>query len=352
MDHLLRRVCRWKFAFYDLFLPALRTLGPARCDAVLRRLGQVIAVVWPGRRTRLRIALANVQRFLDLDGPIEDLWSDLAANTARFLARDYTLDGCSDSSFFARFDVVGYEYLERAIEGGSGVILVGSHLGAYIAGMHWLFRRGLPVRALVQRPRHVSRVLSRSFDGAAGPHAQTELFLRRSLPRAEAIELLVRARTALRGGLALYLCGDIPWHGANSRPGRFLGQDRRFLAIWTDLAVLTRAPVFHVFCVHLPGGRFRIELEAVGRVHAGEENDALADYLKGLEARIATEPAQAVAHLLWPCFNPSVLDRPAAHAGRRPGSTRPSRRTPAAARYGRSATWAARADFKAVPDRE
>jgi lauroyl/myristoyl acyltransferase len=332
LDQLLRRVCCWKFGFYEVFLPLLRTLGPARCDAVLRRLGQILTAVWPRRRARLRSALARVQGALELDGPIEDLWLDLAANTTRFLARDYTLDGASDATFFERFEVVGYDHLEAAISAGGGVILVGSHLGAYIAGLHWLVRKRLPVRALVQRPRHVSRMLSSWFDGVRGPHDQSALFLRRNLPPAEAIELLVRARTALRDGLALYLCGDIPWQGPNGRPGRLLGHDRRFLAIWTELAVLTRAPVFHVFCVHLPGGKFLLELEAVGWVHAGEEDDAVADYLKGLEARIAIEPAQAVAHLLWPCFSQSHSDRSAAHAGRSPGFTRPSRRNTVAAR--------------------
>ncbi len=156
--------------------------------------------------------------------------------------------------------------------------------------------------------------------------------LRRDLPAADAIELLSRARAALRDGLALYLCGDIPWQGPNTRPGRLLGQAQRFLAIWTELAVLTRAPVFHVFCIHLPGGRFRLELEAVGQVHSGEESEAVADYLKQLETRIATEPAQAVAHLLWPCFHPSSSDCPASRGEHVPGMTRPSRRNAVSAR--------------------
>jgi len=329
VNRLLRRIFCWKFAFYELFLPLLRTLGPSRSDAVLRRLGQIFTLVWPGRRARLRNSLMKVRDALDLDGPVEDLWPDLAANTARFLARDYTLDSRSDATVFERFEVLGYEHLERALAAGVGVILVGSHLGAYIAGLHWLFRKRLPVRALVQRPWHVSRKLSRWFDNAEGPYAQSEMSLRRDLPAADAIELLIRARAALRDGLALYLCGDIPWQGPNTRPGRLLGQAQRFLAIWTELAVLTRAPVFHVFCIHLPGGRFRLELEAVGQVHSGEESEAVADYLKQLEARIATEPAQAVAHLLWPCFHPSSSDCPASRASHAPNLTRPSRRNAA-----------------------
>ena len=132
--------------------------------------------------------------------------------------------------------------------------------------------------------------------------------------------------------MALYLSGDIPWQGPNARPGRLLGRAHRFLAIWTELAVITRAPVFHVFCTYLAGGRFRLEFEAVGRVQAGEETEAVADYLKQLEARIASEPAQAVAHLLWPCFNHSVTEGQARRVSCVPGMTRPSRRNAACSR--------------------
>jgi lauroyl/myristoyl acyltransferase len=128
------------------------------------------------------------------------------------------------------------------------------------------------------------------------------MFLRRDLSRAVAVERVFRARAALRDGLAIYLNGDIPWTGPNTCAGRLLGRPQRFLAIWTELAVLTSAPVFLVFCTHLPGGRFALEFEAIGHLHAGEEESAVADYLKQLEARIEASPADAVAHLAWPCY--------------------------------------------------
>ena len=52
--------------------------------------------------------------------------------------------------------------------------------------------------------------------------------------------------------------------------------------------MLTGVPVFFVFCTHLPGGRFALEIEAIGHLRPGEEHTAVADYLKQLEARIAT----------------------------------------------------------------
>jgi len=139
-------------------------------------------------------------------------------------------------------------------------------------------------------------------DSKGDPHPQAEMFLRRDLSPAVAIERVFRARAALRDGLAIYLNGDIPWVGPNTCAGLMLGRTQRFLAIWTELAVLTGAPVFLVFCTHLPGGRFALEIEAIGHLRPGEEDTAVADYLKQLEARIATSPADAVAHLSWPCY--------------------------------------------------
>ncbi len=155
------------------------------------------------------------------------------------------------------------------------------------------------------------------------------MFLRRDLTPEEGIKLLFRARAALRDGQALYLCGDIPWNGLNTRQGTLLGQPLNFLAVWTELAVLTRALVFYVFCAHRPGGRFRLEIEAAGQVHAGQENDAMADYLRELEARIAHDPTSAVAHLLWPCFSGSPAARASRRATRGPAGFRPGRRQPA-----------------------
>jgi lauroyl/myristoyl acyltransferase len=304
----IREALRWKFVFYELLLPALLRLGPAGYDASVCALGWAWAMIWPARRARLGRALSHAQQVLDLDGPIAARWPALAANTARFLARDYALDVASDAAVFSRFRVEGEERLRLALALGRGAILVGSHMGAHLAGLHWLFRSDLPVRALIQRPRHVSRELADRYDAARGPHSQADIFLRRDLAASARVERLIQARAALRDGLAIYLSGDIPWRGPNTQPGCLLGQTRRFLSVWTELAVLTRAPVFHVFCTHQPRGKFALEFEAVGHVRFGEESDAVADYLKALEARIATFPTQAVAHLLWPCYNSMTPD--------------------------------------------
>jgi lauroyl/myristoyl acyltransferase len=324
----LRHALSWKSLFYEVLLPALRHLGPSAGDALLGGLGRFLAFAWPPWRRRLARALEGARGPLGAGWVPEALVPALAANALRFLARDYPLEGSSDDEVLGRFEVDGFESLRRTIEQGRGAILVGSHMGGHIAALHWLERRGVPLRLLVQRPRHVSRRLDRWFDHD-GPHPQSGFFLRRDLSPAVAAERFLRARAALRDGLCMYLSGDIPWAGANTRPGRLLGRPRAFLSVWADLAVLTGAPVFFVFCTHRPGGRYALSIEPAGTLAAGEEPAAVARFLARLESEIAAEPADAVAHLLWPCYGPPVAAPPTAGAV---PSGRPSRRVAAVAR--------------------
>jgi lauroyl/myristoyl acyltransferase len=269
---------------------------------VLVALGCLSAVLWPPRRRVLSLALARARDVLP-DGPVDDL----AAGTFRFLARDYLLDTNDDAKALALFDVAGDDALREAVAAGGGVVLVGSHLGGHIAAFHWLYRSGLPVRLMVQRPKHVSSALNRYFDRGdhdEGAAPQSGFFLRRGLGKTECVDRLLRARAALRAGQALYLAGDVPWTGPNTRAGRFLGQTRRVLSVWADLAVLTRAPVFFVFCTHGDGGRHALTFEPIGRIEPGGEDAAVARHLARLESAIAANPADAAAHWLWPCYGP------------------------------------------------
>jgi lauroyl/myristoyl acyltransferase len=299
-----RDILSWKFYFYHALLPILRRLGPAGCDAVLAGLGRIMGALWLPRRREHLAALERVRAAVGADWDPEALRSELAAGTYRFLARDYPLDGADDDAIRDRFEVRGFEALRAALDRKRGAILVGSHLGGHIAALHGLYGRGVPLRLLVQRPGHVSAALNRRFDRSDVPYPQSGFFLRRDLSPVMAVERILRARSALRDGLALYLTGDIPWDGPNSRPGRLLGQTRRFLSVWADLAVQTRVPVFLVFCNHRPGGRYALSIEPPWALTRGDEPAAVVRYLDRLERAIATHPADAVAHLLWPCYGP------------------------------------------------
>jgi len=248
--------------------------------------------------------------------------ADLAAGAFRFLARDYLLETDDDGSALARFDVTNGSAVDDAMAAGKGAVLVGGHLGGHLAAFHWLYRRNVPLRVMVQRPSHVSRSLAERFDGE-GPDPQSGYFLRRGLGPTDCVERLLRARAAVRSGKALYCAGDVPWSGPNARAGRLLGQPHRFLAVWADLSALTGAPVIFTFCTHRPGGRFDLRFEPIGPVPPGGEDGALATFLARLETVVAAHPSDAFAHLAWPCYGP-----PAPARGR---PLRPGRRAAGAA---------------------
>ncbi|WP_435017395.1 hypothetical protein TA3x_005001 [Tundrisphaera sp. TA3] len=304
----LRQAVSWKGWFHGAILPALRRMGPSRGDRVLDALGRLAMAARWRRRRQIADNLSRARSVLGEDWVPGTTVGDVAANLARFTARDHLLDGLEDAEALARFDVRGADHLDRALAGGRGVIVVGSHLGAHVAGQHWLHRRGIPARLLVQKPKHVSSYLAGRFD-EPGPHPQSGFFLRRAMTPAESSDRLLRARAALRDGMAVYLTGDILWPGPNCRPGRLLGIDRTFLAIWTDLAALTRSPVVFAFAGHRPGGRFSLTFDPPRSIDPGAEDAGVAAFLARLEAEIAAHPADAVAYWLWPCFGPPAASR-------------------------------------------
>jgi lauroyl/myristoyl acyltransferase len=309
----LRHLLSWKSLFYDATLPLLRRLGPARGAAGLATLGRAISLCQPGRRAKIAASVSQAKAALEADWDVAATARALGANIPRYLARDYMLDGIDDEHVLSRFDVTGVEHLDEALGAGRGVILVGSHLGAHVAGLHWLYRRGVPLRLLVQRPGHVSRALRIWFD-QGDLHPQSKFFLRRGLATGEAAERLLRARAALRDGFAVYLNGDIPWPGPNARAGRLLGRNRAVLAIWADLAILARAPALFLTCIHAPRGRYALEISPPLDLRTGDEPVAVAAYLARLESAIRAHPAEAVAHLTWPCFGPEPAPMPCERA--------------------------------------
>ena len=319
-----RDVLTWKFVFYHGFLPALRQLGPARADAILGMLGKCSTTLWPPRKRRLAVALEIAREALSHLSPTwnsDTLAPELAAGSLRYLARDYLLAEANDR-VLPLFDVSGESALNQALAKGRGVVLVGSHFGGHIAAFHWLYRMGLPLRLMVQRPRHVTRALAAFFDQDE-PRPQSEFFLTRNMDATTCVSRILNARAALREGIAVYLPGDIPWNGPNSRTGRLLGGTHPFLSVWADLAAITSAPVFHVICTPRGNGRFALAFEPAGTIAPGQEPAAVDRYLARLDAAINADPADAVAHLLWPCFSPA-LKAP------RCSSSRPSRRAAAA----------------------
>ncbi len=299
----LRRALSWKSWFYNVVMPGLQRLGPERADAALGRFGRLAVTCRPGLRREIAAGVARTRNLLGADWDEATTCRALASNLGRHAARDTPVGGLTDAQFLARFDVAGASHLADALSQGRGAIVVGCHLGAHLAALGWLDRQGVPLRLLVQRPRHVSAELHRAFD-RLGPHPQAEFTLRRAMSPAKSAARVMRARAALRDGMIVYLGGDILWPGANCRPAHFLGHNRTFLSVWADLAALTGAPVVAAFATHQAGGRYALTLDEPRMVPIGGEDAAVGSFLARLETEIRRHPADAVAYLLWPCFGP------------------------------------------------
>src|SRR5262249_35198199 len=132
------------------------------------------------------------------------------------------------------------------------------------------------VRLYMERPRHISRFLSRQF-GTDGPLAQDKLFISRQGVPADSASSILRASRTLRAGMLLYLAGDVRWTGQLTEQASFLGRNLRFSTTWVALAAMTQAPVVMVFCRMNPDGRYHLEFrpgftvpkDATGRNDAG-----------------------------------------------------------------------------------
>ena len=91
--------------------------------------------------------------------------------------------------------MIGRDHLDSALGEKQGVILLGNHFGAHMLPAHWLVRNNYPLRLFMERPRHVSRFLTRYFE-TQGPLGQDKLFISRKAGPAEAAASIMRsART-------------------------------------------------------------------------------------------------------------------------------------------------------------
>ena len=103
--------------------------------------------------------------------------------------------------------------------------MVGSHLGGHIAALALALSAAGSRSGSWSSGPGTSRRRWTAGSTATSPYPQSGFFLRRELPPGRRGRADRSAPgSALRDGLAVYLTGDIPWDGPNTRPGRLLGQ--------------------------------------------------------------------------------------------------------------------------------
>ena len=217
--------------------------------------------------------------------------------------RDLLLDGVPDERAREMFTVTGREHLDAAFGLGRGCIVLANHFGAHLLPAHWLFRESFPVRFYMERPRHISRYMSRHFE-TGGPLGQDKLFISRQGVPADSASSILRAARAIKAGMLLYLAGDVRWTGQLTESARFLGRTMRFSTTWVVLAAMTEAPVVMVFCRMEPDGRYHIEFRPAFHVpkecaERADPRTGSSQFIEILEEQVRRYPSNSNDYFFW-----------------------------------------------------
>src|SRR5437762_5141874 len=222
-----RRGVNIRKGFLKVFLPMIRALPLPMASRFVSGIGRMEYRVSHRLRAAFQQAVARGRAVLDGQWDVPAVSRELAGNHVLWRTRDLLLDGVSDHRARAMFVVGGREHLDAAFGLGRGCIVLASHFGAHLLPAHWLFREQFPVRFYMERPRHISRFLSRHFE-TDGPLGQDKLFISRQGVPADSASSILRAARALKAGLLLYLAGAGRWTRQLPDSARCLAHTTRF----------------------------------------------------------------------------------------------------------------------------
>jgi KDO2-lipid IV(A) lauroyltransferase len=284
-------------------LPILRILPLPVASRLIAGIGRTEYRLLARLRRGYQEAVSRAGEALGCDWDVDLVSEALAGNQVWWRTRDMLLDGVPDRRAEPMFVVSGREILDDALEAGKGVILLTSHFGGHLLPPHWLVRHGYPLRFYMERPRHVSKLLERQFEGE-GPLSQDRLFISRKGDATGSAGSILRAARALNAGMVLYLAGDVRWSGPNTQPGTFLGRRFQFSATWVNLAAMTGVPVVPVFCHMQPTGTYHIEfLPPVTipskTIREGETQGWVQMFLSLLEDQVRRHPSNSNEYFFW-----------------------------------------------------
>jgi len=298
-----RRGLNIRKGFLKALLPMIRTMPLPRASRFVSGIGRMEYRLSRSLRQTFDDAVAHGRSALNSQWDIGAVSRELAGNHVLWRTRDLLLDGVSDRRAARMFSVTGREHLDEALGLGRGCIVLANHFGAHLLPAHWLFRERYPVRFYMERPRHISRFMSRHFH-TDGPLGQERLFISRQGVPADSASSILRAARAIKAGLLLYLAGDVRWTGRLTEPARFLGRTMRFSTTWVVLAAMTEAPVVMVFCRMEPDGRYHVDFRPGFCIpkdvpEKGETPDWVRHFIQILEDQVRRYPSNSNEYFFW-----------------------------------------------------
>lgn len=190
--------------------------------------------VFPLIRHKRRNALDNMAQVLGPDASPELVRRTVRAavrNYARYLVDFLRAPYLTEEELARRIRVTDWSVLDRALEGGRGVIFVGMHMGSWDMGAACLARRGYAVHAVVDTFKH--------------PHLNEYIQSTRRRSGLQVIPVSQASRRVtrvLRRGEILGLLIDRPLEG-DGVPVQFFGRTAYLPGGAAALALRTGAPV-------------------------------------------------------------------------------------------------------------
>ena len=298
-----RRGLNIRKALLGTILPLLRKLPPRVASNMVAGIGRTEYTLLRGLRHRVDTAITQGSHHFGKDWDVRHLGRELAGNQIRWRTRDRLLDGLSDERVNPLFTVSGKEYLDSALDAGRGVVLLCNHFGSHMMPAHWLYRAGYPLRLFMERPRHISKFLTKQFD-SEGPTGQKKLFISRKANPAEAAGSIMRASRVLNSGMILMIAGDVRWSGPQNSPAMFLGHRYTFSNTWIRLASMSGASVVRVFCRIEDDGSYQLQFHPPytipeGNPSAEEAARRVQDFLVAVEVQVGLHPANSNDYFFW-----------------------------------------------------
>ena len=284
-------------------LPLLRRLPPRTASRLVAGIGRAEYVVLKGLRHRVDQAVIRGGHHFGKTWDVPSVGRELAGNQIRWRTRDRLLDGLPDHRVAPLFEVEGRDLLDASLAAKRGVVLLCNHFGSHMMPAHWLTREGYPLRLFMERPRHISKFLSRQFE-TDGPTGQRKLFISRKANPAEAAGSILRAARVLNAGMILMIAGDVRWSGAGTSKAAFLSRTYDFSNTWVRLAAMTGASIVPVFCRVDLDGTYRLEFRPPYTLPRGtpspeETEQAVQAYIRTIEEQVGLYPANSNDYLFW-----------------------------------------------------